>query len=422
LGKALFFDKTLSNPVGQACASCHAPETGFTFPDSQTNLALGPVPGAVQGRFGNRKPPTVSYAAFIPPGPTQSQIPGGGSQYVGGVFWDGRAQDLVAQVPGPLTNPNEMNDIVHNIASPSLVVAKVLNGPNAKLFAQAFGDVSHLTDAEVFQLICSAIATWEKSPEVSPFSSKYDAVLAGRAMFTASEQNGLRLFTGATTGRPGGPPNPRSAHCANCHSIPPFGTIGQHLFTNSSYVNTGVPKNPNNPYYKETDSVSNPLGFNPVGANYIDPGLGGFLYPKMGLPMGNVGAGSNGQGDFLKVNGTFKTPTLRNVGLAPAGGFVKCYSHNGVFKSLKDVVHFYNTRNLTSRVGEVIDFTKPNPYAGLSGKPIWPTPEYPSPVTLVNPAGLPGGIGNLGLTAQEETDIVNFLNTLSDAPPPPPGH
>jgi cytochrome c peroxidase len=92
--------------------------------------------------------------------------------------------------------------------------------------------------------------------------------------------------------------------------------------------------------------------------------------------------------------------------------------HNGYFKSLKDVVHFYNTRNLTSKKGEVIDFTKTNPYSGLQGKPLWPAPEFPSAATLQNPSGLPGSpagqVGNLGLTPQEEDDLVAFLKTLTD--------
>jgi cytochrome c peroxidase len=108
---------------------------------------------------------------------------------------------------------------------------------------------------------------------------------------------------------------------------------------------------------------------------------------------------------------------------------VKNYMHNGFFKSLKQVVHFYNTRNLTSYPGEVIDFTQPNPYANLKGTPLWPQPEVPSPVTLTNPTGAPplpsgvtppagtngyGQIGNLGLTPQQEDDVVAFLATLSD--------
>jgi cytochrome c peroxidase len=91
--------------------------------------------------------------------------------------------------------------------------------------------------------------------------------------------------------------------------------------------------------------------------------------------------------------------------------------HNGYFKTLKDVVHFYNTRNLTTR-GEIINLIAANPYANIAGKPLWPAPEYASAATLQNAAGRPAGpasrVGNLGLTDQEENQIVAFLGTLSD--------
>ena len=417
LGKSLFFDAQLSNPVGQSCASCHAPATGFTFPDSEINLLLGPVPGAVKGRFGNRKPPTVSYAKFIPQGPPQYSEDL--QAFMGGLFWDGRATNLTTQATFPFQNPNEMNNVVHNVGSPQEVVEEVAHGPYAKLFTQVYGvGPLEIPTAQSFLLICEAIAAYEATEEVSPFSSKYDAYLAGKVKLSNSEFTGLMLVTGSTTGRPGGPPSHKFAQCVLCHGIPADRTFGADIWTNSCYANIGAPKNPTNPYYEETNSVTNPLGYNRFGKAFIDLGLGGSLYPAMGLPPGNIGPGSNGHGDFLAINGTFKAPTLRNVATRPRPGFVKCYTHNGVFKSLKQIVHFYNTRNLTTAPGEVIDFTKAKPYAGLKGFPLWPTPEYPSPITLQNPSGAPASadsqVGNLGLTDQEENDIVAFLQTLSD--------
>jgi len=70
---------------------------------------------------------------------------------------------------------------------------------------------------------------------------------------------------------------------------------------------------------------------------------------------------------------------------------------------------------LTTVPGEVIDFSKANPYAGLKGRPLHDPPEYGSPDTLSNPSGnTDEEVGNLGLTASEEEDIVAFLKTLSD--------
>jgi cytochrome c peroxidase len=395
-----------------ACATCHDPDAGFAFPKSEINQLLGPVPGIVPGRFGNRRPPTISYAAYIPSGPPQVDATVGG--YVGGMFWDGRASDLVNQASFPFQNPNEMNDLVHNLGSPPLIVSKLAAGPNAVLFNQVYGaGALSKPTAQVFLQICQAIAAFEEAAEVSPFTSKYDAYLAGKDQLNASELNGLRLMTGSMTGRPGGPAY-KSAQCFFCHAIPASTAAGPDLFTSSVFANTGVPKNPNNPYYTETNSITNPAGYNPLGAAYIDYGLGGSMYPALGLPAGNEGPGSNGQGDTLAINGIFKTPTLRNVDKRPTPMFVKCYNHNGVFKSLQQVVHFYNARNLTSHPGEVIDFTSEDPYALVEGEPQFPEPEVPSGLTMFNPTGAAGSVGNLGLTLQEEADIVAFLQALSD--------
>ncbi|HEY9731731.1 MAG TPA: cytochrome c peroxidase [Drouetiella sp.] len=413
LGETLFNDETLSNPPGQSCASCHSSQVAFTFPDSATNAILGAVPGAVKSRFGFRLPPSVTYAAFSPPGPFYDPSV---ETYVGGQFWDGRAADLTAQAQFPEFNPNEMNDITHNLKDPALVLHKVESGPSGRMFKRVYGEnaFSASPDANMVR-IGQAIAAFEQTRKVNPFSSKYDLYLAGKTKLTSSEMNGLRLFTGSSTGRPGGPANYKDAKCAACHGIPEDPSTGPDLFSNFCFTNIGVPKNRTNPFYTNTNAGENPLGYNKLGSKFIDLGLGDFLYPSFGLPAGNVGTGSNNQGDFLAINGTFKAPSLRNIDKRPYPGFVRAYMHNGVFKSLKEVVHFYNTRNLTTVPGEVIDFTKPDPYAGLKGKPLQDRPEYASPDTLSNPSGnTDEEVGNLGLTASEEDDIIAFLKTLSD--------
>ena len=116
LGKQIFFDKNLSSPTGQACASCHAPEVGFSGPDSSVNQQTGVYPGAAPGAFGNRKPPSAAYAAFSP----KREYNAKDQTWIGGQFWDGRMDDLVAQAKGPFLNPLEMNN-----ASAQDVVDKV---------------------------------------------------------------------------------------------------------------------------------------------------------------------------------------------------------------------------------------------------------------------------------------------------------
>ena len=413
LGKAIFFDKNLSNPPGVSCASCHDPQCGYAGSNnSQTNASIGIAPGAISGRFENRNPPTITYVQFCPGGtPTYDKTL---QSYVGGFFRDGRASDLLQQIRSPLFHPNEMNNVVGNASSPKLVVKKVQAASYAKSFERVFGpDVFNLPAQKILDLVAQALAAFEFSSEVSPFSSKYDAYLSGKVQLSPSELNGLRLVTGSVTGRAGGDLY-KGGQCVICHAIQDDPKKGPDLWTQFCYVNIGVPRNEKNPYYGETDKRANPLGYNPLGAAYVDLGLGDCLYPLQGLPAGNLGPSSNGKGDFLHVNGTFKVTTLRNIDRRPNSKFIKAYMHNGVFKGLKEIVHFYNTRNLTSRGGEVIDFTRPNPYEGLKGKPLWPKPEYASPDTLQNAEGLPGRIGNLGLTEADENDIVAFLKTLSD--------
>ena len=414
LGKDIFFDKNLSNPSGVSCASCHNPEAGYAGSvDSKINEKYGVGIGALHTRCENRNPPTITYSKFCPAGPPVFNQ--GLQSYVGGFFRDGRKPDLKSQVRLPLMHPNEMNNNIDNVPAPQLVVEKIRTAEYAPLVRQVFGaNVFNQPTDKILDCVADAVTAFESSKEVSPFSSKYDAYLAGKAQLTPSEKNGFELVTGFETGSPNMRMH-KSAQCAVCHTIQIEHDKGPDLWTQYCYTNIGVPKNLGNPYYYETNRQTNPLGYNPLGWDYIDLGLGGFLYPEKGLPPGNIGPGNNGQGDFLSVNGVFKVPTLRNVDKRPYPGFVKAYMHNGYFKSLKDIVHFYNTRNLTSVPGEIIDFTKDNPYQSLKGKPIWPAPEYAAPVTLVNPTGQSGGIGNLGLTEAEEADIVAFLKTLSDA-------
>jgi cytochrome c peroxidase len=434
LGKDLLYDHTLSNPSGYACATCHIPSTGYTGPLSQVNANAGPQPGVVPGRFGRRKPQTYNYATLSPEGPYLDPVAGA---FVGGNFWDGRAPDAAAQALDPLVDPNEMANI--NFGSSAhpfspLVVFKVQHRPYSNLFKLAYGrDVfTKYTPQELYVLVGEAIASFEDSPEINAFSSKYDASIFGvppmrKYTLTASEERGRQLYFG-------------TASCFICHSstrLPVLQAVtgGKDTFTMYCFANIGVPRNPLNPFYQETDPVANPLGFNPLGTNFIDLGLGGNPNPA---PDGTRFFNTT-LGDLPQFNGLFQTPTLRQVDKRPSPNFVKAYMHNGVFKSLKQVVHFYNTRNLTTSdlplrgfpSTNPINLTNPTTYAqSLAGRtPLWGPPEVLDRtsnlvdtiqgfVTLSNPTGLPpsmgGHVGNLGLTDQQENDVVAFLRILTD--------
>jgi cytochrome c peroxidase len=352
LGKYLFFDKQLSTPPGQACAACHGPEVGYTGPDSNINAHGAVYEGAVTGRFGNRKPPASAYAGNSPIILYQDS----NNAWIGGMFWDGRAtgwtldDPLAEQAQGPFLNPLEQNN-----PNAKKVVDKVLKSDYKDLFNEVCTD-----STKYYECIARSIAAYERSPEVSSFTSKYDAVQAGEATFTTEEENGLTLFVG-------------KANCDNCHTPP--------LFTDFTYDNLGVPKNPENPFY------TMPPKWNRDGKNFIDYGLGGFLK--------NAGYG---QDVYMPELGKMKVPTLRNVDKRPDQGFVKAFSHNGYFKSLESIVHFYNTRDLLHTCGG--QYISP-------GVDCWPAPE-------VNQNVNDEEVGNLGLTTTEEADIVAFLKTLSD--------
>ncbi len=361
LGKLIFFDSDLSLYNNQSCSACHSPKVGWTGPDSSIN-ALGAVyMGSVDGRFGNRKPPASAYAGFSP---VLTQDPPG--TYVGGMFWDGRAtgltlgDPLAEQAKGPFLNPLEQ--ALPNAAS---LVSKVCKSHYKGIFKAVWGHNACNDVDEAYIAIARSIAAYERSGEVNPFASKYDLYLKKKAKLTASEANGLALFND-------------KGKCAQCHpSTPGPYDPTRPLFTDYTYDNLGVPKNPLNPFYYN-------FAYNLLGVTWVDLGLGGFL-------------------NDVTQNGKQKVPTLRNVDKRPYPIFVKAYSHNGYFKSLEAIVHFYNTRDTLSVCDPSLIGT-PDHVPGVN---CWPAPEYPDTVNKTE-------LGNLGLTDQEEADIVAFLKTLTD--------
>jgi cytochrome c peroxidase len=361
LGKAIYFDEDLSVNKKQACASCHDPAWGFTGPDSDVNAHEAVYQGAIVGRFGNRKPPSAAYAT---PSPIFYFDEDEGL-WIGGNFWDGRATGLelfdpaAEQARGPFLNPVEQA-----LPDPLIVVKRVCKADYADLFVAVWGPdaCSFKQDgaaiAIAYDRVALSIAAFEDSPEVSAFSSKYDAVVAGLAEWTVDEAAGLELFRAEGKGM-----------CGACHVFEneDGSLMVNALFTDFTFDNLGTPKNPENPFY------TMPPFFNPDGAGWIDPGLGGFL-------------ATFAPDDAAENMGKHKVPTLRNVDKRPYEGAVKAYAHNGFFKSLEEIVHFYNTRDVEP----------------------WPAPEVGGETMNVDE------LGDLGLTAEEEALIVTFMKTLSD--------
>lgn len=359
LGKRLFFDKSLSSPAGQSCADCHAPEVGFTGPDQTANETSGVYQGAVHGNFGNRKPPAAAYAGNSP---KLSKTEEG--DFVGGMFWDGRAtgaelgDPLAEQAQGPFLNPLEQN------CADAKEVCEKFSKANAdykEIWEKAYPGIPFDVTTNVkrtYELIARGIAAYERSAEVNPFSSKYDFYLKDPGKYPLSEKElkGLKLFEG-------------KAKCANCHTSKPGPKGEPPLFTDFTYDNLGFPKNPLNPFYYM------PVKYNKDGIKWVDQGLGEYL-------AANPQFSSSAEDNY----GKHKFPTLRNVAKRPSAHYVKCFGHNGYFKSLESIVQFYNTRDIPG---------------------MWPPPEVSKNINTKD-------VGNLGLSNAEVNEIVAFLKTLSD--------
>ena len=412
LGKAMLYDKQLSVNRNEACAFCHMPSTGFTGPVSELNRTTGSYPGSVRTRFSERKPQTHSYAPLSP----VLHYNAGQDDLVGGNFWDMRAtgrrlgNPAAEQAEGPPTNPVEMGlpDIACAVyrasQRPYRALFESVWGPQA--FAIAWPDNAeavcnqpgppapddpapvHLGPldrgraATTFDQMAQSIAGYEASHEVTAFSSKYDAVQAGKAKFTPQEQAGYDLFRG-------------KANCNACHRD---GGPGEDpLFTDFTASNIGTPANPLLPYYAEGAPDQRGYVANRNGASFVDFGVGGFL--ANGHPLSQPSAvDARWQHLVPQTRGRFQVPTLRNVDKRPNDGFVKAFGHNGYFKSLKEIVHFYNTRDVLPRCAP----DDPRESTGC-----WPAPEETANMNKTR-------VGHLGLSDAEEDAIVSFMQTLTD--------
>ena len=374
LGKELFFDN-ISSPDWMSCAACHAPDVGWTGPNPGINKHGAVYRGAVPTRFGNRKPPSAAYATLSP----IFQYDIDEDLFFGGNFWDGRAtgerlgNPAADQALGPFLNPVEQNN-----PSKQAVCEQVAASKYAGLFEEVWGpgslDCSAAGVDAMYDEIGLSIAEYEDSNEVNQFSSKYDAFLAGAAEFSDEEAWGFELFEG-------------KAMCSGCH-LP-----GENSpFTDFTYDNLGVPRNPENPFYDmDEELLDDGSPINPEGRDWIDEGLGAFLQTR-----------SEWEDKAEENMGKQKVPTLRNVGKRYGNGYPKAFSHNGYFKSLKSIVHFYNTRDLKDTC--LNPFTTEKDALKMD---CWPEPEVAANVNTDE-------LGNLGLTDAEEDAVVTFMNTLSD--------
>ncbi len=358
LGESLYKDKNLSLNRNQSCETCHSLTPAYTSKTPQglvpsfvdvTNMKKGTAvsTGSDTKLTGSLNAPTVAYAKFSPElhWNEEQQL------YIGGQFWNGRAKDLTEQAGKPILNPVEM-------AMPDelAVVARLQENPIyveqfKQLYKSDLNNTSALSVQKIYTQLASAISAFEQSAVFNKFNSKFDYALFGKTQLNATEKKGLALFQG-------------KAKCSACHTIDI--TVDEHgnmippVFTDFSYDNVGTPRNVNIP-------------------NNPEPDLG-------------LGGRTDIENSAAEL-GKHKVMTLRNIALTAP------YGHNGVFKTLEQIVHFYNTRDTLKKVA--------NNNSPQFGKTAWAEPEISENVNTEE-------LGNLELTAQEERAIVAFLKTLTD--------
>jgi cytochrome c peroxidase len=400
-GQALFFDASLSASGQQSCGTCHVPSRAFTANPTTDHGLPVPLGGANMDQPGFRNTPSLLYASFTPP----FSLAGGP---VGGLFRDGRASSLATQAQQPFITPFEMAN-----SSAAEVVTRLQSSPaTLQAFVAAYGSAVLADPESTLEDIGLALAAFESQPQFHPFTSKYDAWLAGKAQLSALELTGLELFN-----------NPARGNCTACHPSQPQGYASQALFTDFTYDNVGIPRNWSIP--ANTPGSASPTAVDvPADAEYA--------YYDLGLcgPFRPAATDVNARPDLSATTslcGLFKVPTLRNVAITPP------YFHNGVFSDLHQVVEWYVTRDINNNTGN-----NPNPVAaGPGGNPYQlvgtfytaadGTPdayEYNDlPVRYdanVNVGEVPytppafGGGQAPTLSAQDIDAVVAFLCTLTD--------
>jgi cytochrome c peroxidase len=444
LGKLLNFDENMSVEKDQACSFCHMPYAAFSGPIPSVNLTTIANPGSFDFRFGKRTPQRYTYSPRFP----VFQYNEVANLFFGGNFWDARSTGYLLQSPDAEQAQHPPVDTQeHGLPDLACIAFRLSEAKYRPLFEAVWGEGSLDIDfppeteeicrtpggafdtatpvplsaeertkaTEVYNHWGQSISFYESSTDVSAFTSKFDAYLAGSYEFTEDEQAGYDLFRG-------------KGNCNSCHldgvstlldegqtdtgipapAPPPFTCFG--------YANIGLPLNPRDAFFYQT--TPDRFGFtpNPLGFAYRDLGLGTFL-------RSGFGSAPNPNSDWLElapsVDGQMQVATARNAAMTPpqcptteAGQtdengnpipyFQKAFFHNGYAKSLKQLVHFYNTRDVFA-----FDVTSGNCPEGTTEKvDCWPMPEVPNNIDMT--------IGNLGLTDEEEDLIVTFLQTLVD--------
>jgi len=350
LGEQIFRDASLSSSGRQSCASCHSADAAHAAPNDLA-VQLG---GPLLDQQGRRAAPSVRYLTSN----RAFRFEADGTP-TGGFFWDGRAASLQDQAGRPFLTDNEMAN-----GSVAEVVDKLSRASYAEQFKQVFGADIFTRPDDAFARMTLALQQFQREdPALRPFTSKYDAFLRGTARLTEQELRGLALFN-----------RPDKGNCAACHPSSRGADGSPPLFTDFSYDNLGVPRNP------EIVLTADPL--------YHDLGLcereGGDLVSRTDLC------------------GAFKVPTLRNVATR------RVFFHNGRFKTLKDTLTFYVQRDIHPE-----KFYSTNADGSVRKFDDLP-PAFRANVNTTEAPYNRGPGDTPALSDAEIDDVIVFLNTLTD--------
>ncbi len=441
LGKLLNYDEHMSPFKNRACAFCHMPYAGFSGPIPSVNLTMVAYPGSFEFRAGKR---TAQRYTYSPRYPVLELYPDQNLLF-GGNFWDGRSTGYLLQsADAEQAQHPPVDTQEHAFPDTACIAFRLSTATYRPLFETVWGagslDIKFPHNAEeicdtpggasvfgtdttpirlkpedrvlansVYDHWGQSISFFESSPEVSPFTSKVDANINGLYTYTPDELAGAILFAG-------------KGNCNSCHidgqrtTLTPgqtqtgtYATNARPLFTCFGYSNLGLPLNPRDAFFYQTTPDFFGFTANPLDFGYRDLGLGTFL-------RSGFGSAPNPNSDWTqlapRMDGRMQVSTVRNVAMTPpqcptteagpAPYFQKEFFHNGYIKSLKQLVHFYNTRDVFP-----FNVTSGHCPAGTTEKvDCWPMPEVKNNMDMT--------VGKLGLTDQEENQLVIVMQALND--------
>src|SRR5207249_4265899 len=369
LGELMNYDRRISPERNQACASCHMPYVAFSGPIPSVNLTMIAYPGTAHFRAGKRSAQRYPYAPFFP----VLQYNQEQGLFFGGNFWDSRATGYL------LRNPD-----AHQAQGPPVDTQEMGNPDTACITFK----LSKAVYRPLFELV------WGKG--------SFDISFPANTADICATPGGAAVFGGSAT------PVQLSA-VDRIRSNEVYNHWGQSIdaYEQSLQVSAfsskfaAVRKGKNTP-----DS----FGFtaNPLGFGYRDLGLGTFLrsgpgsWPNPNITWRKFAPTVDGQMQVSSARNVAMTPPQCPTTEAPGPYFQKEFFHNGYIKSLKQLVHFYNTRDVYP-----FDVTSGHCPAGTTEKvDCWPMPEVKNNLDMTT--------GKLGLTDLEENQIVAFLRTLTD--------